>query len=207
MKKFFADFKKFINRGNIFDMAVGVIVGAAFSTIVTVFTDKIIMPLIKIMLISIGGNGLDSAYTVLHGVYTIDATTGESILDLTNSIYIDWGAFITAIINFILIAFTLFVILRLIMRSREMIKKAEDEVKKTHLTKEDKRELKLKGISLKDKEAIKLFKIEKLKAIEEKEKEEREKLEKSKINTQEELLKEIRDLLKDMNNNANINKQ
>ena len=111
MKKFFADFKKFINRGNIFDMAVGVIVGAAFSTIVTVFTDKIIMPLIKIMLISIGGNGLDSAYTVLHGVYTIDATTGESILDLTNSIYIDWGAFITAIINFILIAFTLFVIL------------------------------------------------------------------------------------------------
>lgn len=199
MKNFFADFKKFINRGNIFDMAVGVIVGAAFSTIVTVFTDKIIMPLIKMMLMSIGGNGLDSAYTVLHGVYTIDATTGESVLDLTNSIYIDWGAFITAIINFIIIAFTLFVVLRLIMRSREMIKKAEDEVKKVRLTREDKRELKERGISLKDKEAVKLFKTEKIKAIEEKQKEELKKGEKSKLTTEEELLKEIRDLLKDMN--------
>ena len=54
MKKFFADFKKFISRGNIIDMAVGVIVGNAFSAIVKAFTDKVIMPLINLLL-SLGG--------------------------------------------------------------------------------------------------------------------------------------------------------
>ena len=65
MKKFFADFKKFISRGNIIDMAIGVIVGNAFSAIVKAFTDKVIMPLINALL-SIGGeNVLESAYTYL----------------------------------------------------------------------------------------------------------------------------------------------
>ena len=100
MKKFFNDFKKFISRGNIVDMAVGVIIGSAFSAIVTAFTNKIIMPFINLLL-SIGGtNGLETAYTVLKAVYLEDGT-----LDLNKSIYIDWGAFITAIINFFIIAF------------------------------------------------------------------------------------------------------
>ncbi len=204
MKKFFADFKKFISRGNILDMAVGVIVGSAFSTIVTAFTNGIIMPLIKMLLALVGGDGLDSVYTILHGVYTTDATTGESVLDLTNSIYIDWGAFITAIINFLIIAFTLFIILRVAMRSSEMFKKAEEEAKKSRLTKEDKLELKKRGISLRDREAVKEYKLEKQKLLEEKAKlEAEEKERKAKedaINnpSQEQLLKDIRDLLREM---------
>ena len=64
MKKFFQDFKKFIAKGNIIDMAVGVIVGNAFSAIVKSLTDKIIMPLINYLL-ALGGSGLDSAFTFL----------------------------------------------------------------------------------------------------------------------------------------------
>ena len=88
MKKFFSDFKKFITRGNILDMAIGVIVGSAFTAIVTALSNKIIMPLINLLL-SLGGNGLDSAYSILKAVYD-----SEGNLDLTKSIYIDWGAFI-----------------------------------------------------------------------------------------------------------------
>ena len=98
MKKFFQEFKKFISRGNIIDMAIGVIIGSAFSAIVTALTNKILMPLINAML-AMGGNGLESAYTFLVKGYT------DGVLDLEKSIYIDWGAFINAIINFFIIIF------------------------------------------------------------------------------------------------------
>lgn len=93
-------------------MAIGVIVGSAFSAIVTALTNGIIMPLINLLL-SLGGSGLDSAFTVLKGVYD-----EKGNLDLTNSIYIDWGAFITAIINFLIIAMTAFILLRVAMNAR-----------------------------------------------------------------------------------------
>ena len=96
MKKFFADFKKFISRGNIVDMAIGVVVGSAFSAIVTAFTQKIIMPIINYILALIGGkDGLSSAYTFLEKAYDADG-----LIDLSNSIYIECGAFITAVLNF-----------------------------------------------------------------------------------------------------------
>ena len=98
VKQFFADFKKFITRGNIIDMAIGVIVGNAFSAIVKALTDKIIMPFIN-WLLALGGSGLESAFTFLKTAYNADGT-----IDLTKSIYIDWGAFITAILNFLIIA-------------------------------------------------------------------------------------------------------
>ena len=73
MKKFWADFKKFISRGNILDLAVGVIVGGAFSAIVTALTNKVIRPLINWILAAItGGNGLASACTFLKTVYQLD---------------------------------------------------------------------------------------------------------------------------------------
>lgn len=116
---FFAEFKKFISRGNIVDMAVGVIVGGAFSTIVTSLTNKIIMPLVNLLLSLGGDNGLEKAYTFLKVVYDVN---GE--VDLTKSIYIDWGSFITAIINFFIIAFVLFLALRIAMKTNQMFKDA-----------------------------------------------------------------------------------
>ena len=121
MKKFFADFKKFISRGNIIDMAIGVVVGSAFSAIVTAFTNKVVMPFINLILSLGGTNGLESAYTFLKRVYT----NGE--LDLTKSIYIDWGAFITAIINFFILALVVFWLVKGLNKLSEKSKKKEEE--------------------------------------------------------------------------------
>ena len=203
MKKFFSDFKKFISRGNIVDMAVGVIIGSAFSAIVTAFTNKIIMPFINLLL-SIGGtNGLETAYTILKPVYT------EGSLDLTKSIYIDWGAFITAIINFFIIAFTLFLILKIAMKSSEMFKKGVDDLQNSRITRSEKKQLAANGVDLKDHRAVKtaVVKLRAENARLAKEKEEKEDLEfKLAHPTQEDLLKEIRDLLKENNKSQNETK-
>lgn len=127
MKKFFKEFKDFITRGNVLDMAVGVIVGGAFTAIVTALTKQILQPVINwlIALIAGGNSGLESAVTVLVPAYT---ETG--VLDLAASIYIDWGAFITAIINFILVAFILFCIIKIINTVRAGGKKLADKQRK-----------------------------------------------------------------------------
>ena len=188
MKKFFADFKKFISRGNIIDMAVGVIVGNAFSSIVKAFTDKVIMPLINLLLSLGGENGLESAYTFLKKGYT------DGSLDLTKSIYIDWGAFITAIINFLIIAMTLFVIIKVAMKSSEMFRNAQAKVKEGKATKEEEIALKEKGFDKKDKKAYKKALIEYRKELAEKAAEEEKN--KPATETELELLKDIRDYLK-----------
>lgn len=146
IKGFFSDFKKFISRGNILDMAVGVIVGGAFSAIVTAFTNKIIMPLINALLSVItGGNGLEGAYTFLRKAWTVDGA-GETVIDLAKSIYIDWGAFITAVLDFIIIAFTLFMILKIWMNTKGYWTKAQ----KARPTKAERKELKAQGVNMKD---------------------------------------------------------
>lgn len=116
MKKLFNEFKAFISRGNILDMAVGVIIGSAFTAIVTALTDGILKPLINgvIFLIN-GGSESEEIYTFLHKAYS------DGTLDLSNSIYIDWGAFISAIINFLLIAITIFAIIKIINKVRETL--------------------------------------------------------------------------------------
>ena len=111
MKKFFKEFKQFITRGNVLDMAVGVIVGGAFTAIITALTNQILQPLINWLLAGTGA-GLEAAVTVLKPVYD-DA----GALDLANSIYINWGAFITAVINFILVAFILFCVVKIFYKS------------------------------------------------------------------------------------------
>lgn len=126
MKKksgFFKEFKEFITRGNIVDMAVGVIIGGAFSAIVTALTNKIIKPFIDwIVMLATGGKEL-GLYTFLKKVTVTDVLTEEVSVDFANSIYIDWGAFIMAIIDFLLIALVLFIIVKTMMN----IKKMRDE--------------------------------------------------------------------------------
>ena len=107
--KFFSEFKKFITRGNIIDLSVGVIIGGAFTAIVTALTTNIFQPLINFILSLGGSNALESARTVLKK--SVDAS-GQ--IDWSNSIYIDWGTFISAIINFLLIAFILFIVVKII---------------------------------------------------------------------------------------------
>ncbi len=112
---FIGDFKKFITRGNVLDMAVGVIVGGAFTSIINALSNNILKPIINFLLaLILGEDSLSEIFTFLKRVNLEDGTP-----DLTQSIYIDWGAFINAIINFLLIAFTLFVIVRVINNIRK----------------------------------------------------------------------------------------
>lgn len=127
-KGFFGEFKAFIARGNIMDMAVGVIIGGAFTAIVTALTNGILKPIINwILALIVGGNDpLAAAYTFLKKAYVLDDAgkvaldeSGAKIIDLTKSIYIDWGSFVSAIINFLLIAMILFIIVKAFNKVRE----------------------------------------------------------------------------------------
>lgn len=203
MKKFFGEFKKFITRGNILDLAVGVIVGGAFTAIVTSLTNNIIRPLINWIISLIGGKeGLANVYTVLVKAYAADGT-----LDLKNSIYIDWGLFITAIIDFFIIAFVVFLIIKAVNKAREAIEELNDKLE-TQTKKEY--QLERKEIKAKAKAEGRKFKLvwaehleEKKRLAEEKskleaeEKAKKEAEEKANNPTEQELLKQIRDLLKE----------
>lgn len=101
-KKFAKEFKEFALQGNVVDMAIGVIIGAAFKDIVTSFTDNFINPLIA----SIGGANIAGSIRLPWVDYT-----GLSLEEI-QSLSLNYGAFITAIINFIIMALILFVMLK-----------------------------------------------------------------------------------------------
>ncbi|MBR1983866.1 MAG: large conductance mechanosensitive channel protein MscL, partial [Clostridia bacterium] len=151
MKKFFGEFKKFITRGNVLDMSVGVIVGGAFTGIVNGLSNFILKPIINWLLaLVLGAKGLEGAVTILS-----KATTPDGAIDLANSIYIDWGAFISAIINFLLIALVLFTIVRTINRVSEGNTRFMKKLQKGWLPKGDRKELKKLGIKLYEEDKVK----------------------------------------------------
>lgn len=111
MKKFLNEFKEFITKGNVLDMAVGVIIGAAFKDIVTSLTDNIISPILAIF-----GEVDFSAYAI----------------NLRGDNAIKYGAFITSVINFIIMAFIIFLIVKGVamierINIKKLIKKDEEE--------------------------------------------------------------------------------
>ena len=124
-KSFWKEFREFIARGNILDMAVGIIIGGAFTAIVNALCNNILKPVInKILALIFGADSLTGIYTFLSTAYTTDET-GAQVIDLVNSIYIDWGTFINAVINFILTALVLFLIIKAVMK----VSKLRDEAK------------------------------------------------------------------------------
>ena len=175
MKKFFAEFKKFINRGNVIDLSVGVIIGGAFSAIVNALTNHILMPFINWVLLKItGGAGLNSIYTYLEKA--VDET-GEVILE--DSIYINWGSFITAVINFILIAIVLFAIVKAFNKLNQATNEAKEARIALSLKNEGIRKIrKEEKVSKKEAESLYAIRLEKAEkeALELKEKEEAERL-------------------------------
>ena len=182
MKKIIGEFKTFITRGNVLDMAVGVIVGGAFTGVVNGLSNYILKPIINwILALVIGKDGLSGAITMLSPAWqTVEkldetgapivengVTITEQVWDLANSIYIDWGSFISAIINFFLIAFVLFVIVKLINKFREENKDLKNKLKEGKLTKEQKKELRANGIKIKDTVAVEAYFAEKKRIAEE----------------------------------------
>ena len=149
MKKFVGEFKSFITRGNVLDMAIGVIVGGAFNTIVTTMNSKILMPVINWVLSYISGNG-SGLYTILPNSKLLPAgSLEEGVLGpdgLTYQVlnYIDWSALIESIFNFFFIALTLFVIIKtftyLSKKRQELEDKIEEKFKKDDENEEAKAE-------------------------------------------------------------------
>lgn len=194
MKKFFDEFKKFITRGNVIDMAVGVIVGGAFTGIVNALSNNVLKPVINWIIALLFGTGsMSESFTFLTKVYAENGT-----IDLEQSIYIDWGAFINAIINFFIIAFVLFCIVKAINTFVENQKMLVGKITVGIISSEDKKQMKAQGIKLKDKSAVQAYFDEKvrLEAIAKAEEEEKARREKEENPTTEELLKQIRDILK-----------
>ena len=98
------EFKEFISKGNVMDLAVGVIIGGAFSDIVTALTEDFINPLIN----GIGGAEIAGRFKIYGGQY------------------INWGDFLTAVINFLIMAFILFLILKAVNKLMSIGKKKEE---------------------------------------------------------------------------------
>ena len=211
MKKFFEEFKKFITRGNVVDMAVGVIVGSSFTAIVNGLSDFILKPIINWLLALIfGKNSLTEIYTFLTRVDTtadvLDANGNvigiEVVPDLTQSIYIDWGAFINAVINFFLIAFVLFTLVKIINTLRERQLALNGKIFDDIPTKADRKDMKARGIKLGNAEAVAAYMAEKQRLAEEAsaraaaEAAEKARLEREANPTTEDLLKQILEEMK-----------
>lgn len=106
MSKYMDEFKEFISRGNVMDMAVGVIIGGAFTNIVTALTDDIINPIITLVT---GGNGTEIGGLNFNGI--------------------DLGAFLSAVLNFLIVAFVVFNMVKALNKFKSVtgIEKAEEE--------------------------------------------------------------------------------
>ena len=199
MKKFFGEFKKFITRGNVLDMSVGVIVGGAFTAIVNGMSNYILKPIINYLLALIFGS--DSLSGILTYLKYVPSADDPTIADLTQSIYIDWGSFINAIINFLLIALVLFTIVRFFNKVKDGNSKFTEEFKKKTLDRHERKELKAAGIKLTDKKAIKEYFEKKEAELKAKAEEEKRLAEEQAIAdrlanpTTEDLLKDIKTLL------------
>lgn len=105
-----SEFKAFVMRGNVLDLAVGVLIGAAFGKIISSLTDDVIMPFIS--LITGGGVDFTSKYIILGGAEKV--TSGMSLLaaKAAGANVLAWGSFVTATINFLILAFVIFMIVR-----------------------------------------------------------------------------------------------
>lgn len=130
MKKFFGDFKKFITRGNVIDMAVGVVVGGSFSKIVNGLVTLIINPFVGMF---IKQGSLDNIKTVIQdATYVIDEATGLATDTVaTPEVAILWGTWFQTIIDFIITAFCIFIVIHIIskIRARLDADKLEAEAK------------------------------------------------------------------------------
>ena len=117
MKKFIAEFKEFAMKGNVVDMAIGVVIGAAFGKITTSLVNDVIMPLISRI---IGGVDFSAWKWVLKAAET--AADGTEIPEIA----VNYGSFIAVVLDFLIIALVLFMVVKAINKLRSIGKKPEE---------------------------------------------------------------------------------
>ena len=127
MKKFFEEFKTFITKGNVMDMAVGVIIGGAFGAITTALVGKVITPLLAWLFNSPNPDALN---IVLRP---------ESAPDAGDAIILGLGDFVGAIVNFLVIAFVLFLVIKAFNKARELAEKKKKEKEEAAAAEEEKK--------------------------------------------------------------------
>ena len=113
---FWSDFKAFATKGNVVDMAVGVVVGAAFGKIITSLVNDIIMPAVGLL---VGGINFTDLKVVLHKA----VMEGDAVVKGT--VYLNYGNFIQEVVNFLIIAFCIFLVIKGIAKLSAMTKKEE----------------------------------------------------------------------------------
>lgn len=106
MKKFFEEFKKFISKGNVMDMAVGIIIGGAFTSIVSSLVNDIINPLLGLF----GGMNFD-----------------QLAWNITGDVTLYYGKFITAVVNFLIMAFIVFILVKAMNTAMSKFQKKEED--------------------------------------------------------------------------------
>ena len=151
VKKFFSDFKAFITRGNIIDMAVGVIIGGAFSAIINALVNAVLMPLITTAI----PGGLEGFVTVLNHNAALPTEKTVNTVSYWGITYdkdvvnvMNWGTLINAIINFIIIGFILFIILRVVMNAKANMEHSKELA--NAFTKEERKAMRAEGKSFKE---------------------------------------------------------
>ena len=117
MKKFFAEFKEFAMKGNVVDMAIGVVIGGAFGKITTSLVNDVIMPLISRVT-----GGVDfSAWKWVLKAAEVDETGAETAAEIA----VNYGSFIAVVLDFLIIALVLFMVVKAINKLRTIGKKPE----------------------------------------------------------------------------------
>ena len=135
MKKFFSEFKEFATKGNVIDMAVGVVIGGAFTAIVTSLVKDIINPLIGLLT---GGVDFGELKAILKPAELNEA--GEVVKE---ALTLNYGALIAAILNFLIIALCIFTVIRTFNKAKaklEAKKKAEEAAKEEEKAEEEPKE-------------------------------------------------------------------
>lgn len=170
MRKFFKEFKEFINRGNVVDLAVAFIISTTFTAIVNALVNNVIMPFIS----------------AIFGKVDVS----DLYFTINNSV-IPYGLFLQAVINFLMIAFILFLVVRTINKTKDVAEKEKTK----HITHEEREEIaKLGTVNMKDRKAVYSAVLE-LREKRKQEAEEKARIEEEHKITTEKLLIEIRDLL------------
>ncbi len=123
-KGFIGEFKEFIARGNVMDMAVGVIIGAAFQSIINSLVDDVVMPVLTLIT---GGIHFENWFVSLDGTHYDTLAQAQAAGAST----LNYGNFITAIINFLLMAIVIFTFVKIMNRIAEFGKKPEPQAAPT----------------------------------------------------------------------------
>jgi len=123
------DFRDFIARGNVLDLAIAVIIGAAFATITSSLTDDVIMPVVGAIF---GGFDFSNYFLRLGAIPDGFQGNAQSYADLKRAgvAVVGWGQFLTVLINFLILAFVIFLMLRLATR---LVKRSEEQAGPTEI--------------------------------------------------------------------------